>query len=178
MPFYRAREIARLSESGFVNNELFISQEHYTTLKKEYGVPNAGDLMITGVGTIGKVYVVKTDDTFYYKDASVLCFENRYNAIDPFFAKYLIESTVLQSQIHNKTYGNTVDTITIQTASNYLCLLPPTNEQKRIVNTIEKAISHIKHIGESQTELAEIISLLKSKILDLAIRGKLVPQDP
>ena len=77
IPFYRAREIVKLSENGLVDNELFISVEHYQRLAKEYGVPQVGDLMVSGVGTIGKIYVVQSGDIFYYKDASVLCFQNK-----------------------------------------------------------------------------------------------------
>lgn len=58
VPFYRAREIVKLSDNGFVENELFISEEHYIRVKEECGVPQSGDLMVSGVGTIGKIYIV------------------------------------------------------------------------------------------------------------------------
>ena len=147
VPFYRAREIVKLSINGTVDNDLFISPEHYENLRKNYGVPNAGDLMVTGVGTIGKVYIVKENDVFYYKDASVLCFENIYKAINPKFAKLMLDSSLIQNQIHSKTYGNTVDTITISTAKNYLCVLPPLAEQKRIVDEIEKIFAVLDDIA-------------------------------
>lgn len=103
--------------------------------------------MVTGVGTIGKVYIVKENDVFYYKDASVLCFENIYKAINPKFAKLMLDSSLIQNQIHSKTYGNTVDTITISTAKNYLCVLPPLAEQKRIVDEIEKIFAVLDDIA-------------------------------
>ncbi len=147
VPFYRAREVVKLSDNGFVNNELFISDEHYEKLKSEYGVPQENDLMITGVGTIGKVYIVRKNDKFYYKDASVLCFKNRTGFVNAEYAKYLMESSLLQSQIHSKTYGNTVDTITITTANEYLCALPPIPEQNRIVDTIKLLCSKLDSIN-------------------------------
>ena len=136
IPFYRAREIVKLSENGFVDNELFISVEHYQRLEKEYGVPQIGDLMVSGVGTIGKVYIVQSNDRFYYKDASVLCFQNRTGFVHPLFARFLLESSLMQSQMHDNSNGTTVDTITISTAMNYLCLLPPIEEQKKIASSI------------------------------------------
>lgn len=75
IPFYRAREIAKLATDGHVENELFISKELYEEFSKS-GVPKQGDLMVTAVGTLGKTYIVKEKDHFYYKDASVICFEN------------------------------------------------------------------------------------------------------
>lgn len=46
IPFYRAREIVKLAENGFVDNELFISEELFEELSKS-GVPHSGDLMLT-----------------------------------------------------------------------------------------------------------------------------------
>ena len=90
VPFYRAREIGKLSEQGFVDNELFISEELYSEFSKS-GVPKKNDLMITAVGTLGKVYIVKEEDRFYYKDASVICLEN-FGKITPEYLRLVIHS--------------------------------------------------------------------------------------
>ena len=58
VPFYRAREIVKLAENGFVNNELFISEEMFKEYSEKYGLPKEGDIMVTGVGTLGICYVV------------------------------------------------------------------------------------------------------------------------
>ena len=134
--------------------------------------------MVSAVGTIGKVYVVKPQERFYYKDASVICFQNINNIIDSKFAKIMLESQFLQQQMANNSKGTTVDTITISAAQTYLCVLPPLNEQINIVFTVEKILALVKKINVSKDELKHLISESKSKILDLAIRGKLVPQDP
>ena len=149
VPFYRAREIVKLSDNGFVDNNLFISEEHYMRVKTECGVPEPGDLMVSGVGTIGKVYVVNSDDRFYYKDASVLCFENRTGVIDSHFARYMLESEFIQAQMKDNSKGTTVDTITISAAMEYVCVLPPLAEQKRIVSAIETAFTQLKSISEA-----------------------------
>ena len=178
IPFYRAREIVKLSDNDFVENELFISEDHFISLSREYGVPQPGDLMVSGVGTIGKIYIVKPDDRFYYKDASVLCFENRTGGIVSEFARILLESSFIQTQMRDNSKGTTVDTITISTAMNYLCILPPIKEQKRIVKMVQSALAHVCDIQKDKESLQTILATAKSKILDLAIRGKLVPQDP
>ena len=67
IPFYRAREIGKLAEYGHVDNDLFIDQELYDEFSQS-GVPLSGDLMVTAVGTLGKVYVVHDNEVFYYKD--------------------------------------------------------------------------------------------------------------
>ena len=177
IPFYRAREVAKLSETGFVNNDLFISEEQYTSYKQSSGVPLPGDLMVTAVGTIGKVYVVKKGDIFYYKDASVICFENRYH-INPYFYKNLFSTSFMISQVHKNSTGSTVDTMTIEKSEQYLLPLPPLTEQKRIVAQIESLMKCVDEIDRESETLEKSLTLAKQKILDLAIRGKLVPQDP
>jgi type I restriction enzyme S subunit len=61
---------------------------------------------------------------------------------------------------------------------NYLCIVPPQNEQVRIVAAVQQAIVKVNEIQFNKDNLHSTITILKSKILDLAIRGKLVPQDP
>lgn len=56
--------------------------------------------------------------------------------------------------------------------------VPPINEQKRIINAIDYWISLVNSIDNSKENLQVLIKQVKSKILDLAINGKLVPQDP
>ena len=62
--------------------------------------------------------------------------------------------------------------------ANYLVSLPPLNEQKRIISAIKEAYYKIENIEKTKLSLIEDVKKAKSKILDLAIRGKLVPQDP
>ena len=62
--------------------------------------------------------------------------------------------------------------------ANYLFSLPPLNEQKRIISAIKEAYYIIENIEKTKLSLIEDVKKAKSKILDLAIRGKLVPQDP
>lgn len=138
IPFYRAREIAKLAEYGFVENELFISQELFDEFS-ESGVPQPGDLMVTAVGTLGKTYIVKPGDHFYYKDASVICFEN-YGHINSMYLKYLMQSEMLMNQIRGNSSGTTVATLTMVRMVEYLMPLPPLAEQKRIVARLEELL--------------------------------------
>ena len=68
--------------------------------------------------------------------------------------------------------------VTKDYVANYLFTLPPLNEQQRILNAIHNANSLIESIEKSKDNLIRDIDRTKTKILDLAIRGKLVPQDP
>ena len=144
IPFYRAREISKLSKFGTVDNDLFISEELFNSLSV-YGLPEKNDLMVTAVGTLGKTYIVKESDRFYYKDASVLCFKN-YAQINAMFLKYAMESSLMKNQIEANSRGTTVGTLTIVRMSNYIIPLPPLAEQKRIVEKIEELLPLVEKL--------------------------------
>ena len=141
VPFYRAREIGKLADTGSVDNELFITEALYAEFSSS-GVPHPGDLMVTAVGTLGKTYIVKDGDRFYYKDASVICFEN-FGRINPAYLKLLMYSPYMEEQIKQNSAGTTVGTITIVKANEYLIPLPPLMEQQRIVDQTERLQIHI-----------------------------------
>lgn len=180
IPFYRAREIAKLATDGYVENELFISQELYEKFSKS-GVPKEGDLMVTAVGTLGKTYIVKDKDHFYYKDASVICFEN-YAHVCPEYLKYLMESELMKSQIRSNSGGTTVATLTMVRMVEYLMPLPPLAEQKRIVAQIEELLPYLDRYEKAWNRLEEFNRRfpadMQKSILQMAIQGKLVEQRP
>ena len=177
VPFYRAREIVKLSQDGYVDNDLFISEELYQSLKETYGIPKPTDIMLSAVGTIGKTYIVKEENKFYYKDASVLCLQNLFNLYSEYI-QLALSSTIVISQMFEHSKGTTVDTITIEKVGNYIFPLPPSTEQIRIVREVYKWFALIDEIDAHKSDLQKFIQQAKSKVLDLAIHGKLVPQDP
>jgi type I restriction enzyme S subunit len=217
IPFYRAREIVKLSSKGFVENELFISESLYRNLSDGGLVPVAGDLMITGVGTIGVPYIVQQSDKFYFKDASVLIFKN-YHRLCPEFLCTLMKSPYWIRRIHEESMGTTVHTLTIVRAKEVLLPLPPLAEQQRIVAKVNELMALCDRLENQQdgaqaahsklvdtllrmltqsTDSAEFgtnwhrlaehfdvlfttessLEALKKTILQLAVMGKLVPQD-
>ena len=148
VPFYRAREIVQLSKEGFADKNLFISEKHYAEIKDKYGTPTYGDIMISAVGSIGYTYIVKEDDVFYYKDASVLCLKNTRHWNSKLFSIWLA-SPFLQEQMYKNSKGTTVDTITLEKIKEYAIPFPPLNEQHRIVAKIEEIFPQLDAIEAS-----------------------------
>ncbi|MCH8908324.1 MAG: hypothetical protein IH840_14650 [Candidatus Heimdallarchaeota archaeon] len=114
IPFYRARELAVLSEKGSVDNELFITKEMYHSFKRLHGVPKIGDMLVTGVGTLGKVYVVPNDKEFYFKDGNIIWFKIR-GSVNSEFLKQLYSTKMITKQIEGGA-GKTTSTINIGAA--------------------------------------------------------------
>ena len=174
IPFYRAREIVTLSKYGKVDNDLFVEEDFYNSLNGE-DLPVANDLMVSAVGTLGAVYVVKEGDRFYYKDASVLCFKN-LGFIAPYFLKLVIDSPYFKHTLKEASSGTTVGTLTIKNAKNFLIPYPPLQEQRRIVAKIEESFAEIDRAEKAYEELQTLAGVLRGQILQEAIQGKLVPQ--
>ena len=147
IPFYRAREIGKLSDLGTVDNDLYIDNLLYSEFAKS-GVPQSGDIMITAVGTLGKTYIVRKGGKFYYKDGSVLCIENR-NGIDPRYIEMFISSSHFKEQYIWESQGTTVATLTMDRINSYSFVLPPLNEQKRIVSKVDELFAVIDQIQQS-----------------------------
>ncbi len=180
VPFYRAREVVKLSNEGFVDNELFISEELYNKFKLQSGVPQENDLLVSGVGTIGKAYVVKSNDKFYYKDASVICFENFFG-INPFYLKYMLQAPFMVKQINKDAMGTTVATLTMDRAYGFLVPLAPIEEQQRIVEKLDRLFLILDETDLIEKDLINlkktISSDLKYSILDVAFKGLLIKND-
>ncbi len=180
IPFYRAREIAILAQEDSIANELFISKELYDEYAKT-GIPQPGDLMVTAVGTLGKTYIVKENDKFYYKDASVICFENRFK-ISSEYIKIIMESETMRKQIWSNSSGTTVATLTMVRCNNYILPLPPFAEQERIVQCLDKILPQIDELKKVETKLQSIEDAfpekLKDSLLQAAIQGNLTKQLP
>ena len=180
IPFYRAREIVKLSNREHITDSLFISKDLYDKLKQN-GIPQPGDLMVTGVGTIGATYIVKADDLFYYKDASVLCFENRFG-ISSEYLRILMQTPFMLSQVRQASSGTTVATITIKNAVGFIASIPPLAEQRRIVERVGELMPLVEEYGKFEDAREELdVALpdrLRKSVLQMAVQGKLVSQNP
>ena len=84
----------------------------------------------------------------------------------------------VQDQMYDKSKGTTVDTITIEKVGEYTFPLPPLAEQIRIVGAVGQWFDVADNLESNKQDLQETVLQAKSKVLELAIQGKLVPQDP
>lgn len=152
VPFYRAREIVKLSEQGYVENELFITEEMYQEYATRYGVPQPGDIMVTGVGTLGICYLVQPKDRFYYKDGNTLCFHS-LGRIDSRFVVECYKMPFIREQIAANAGGSTVGTYTIESACKTRIFNPPMDEQQKFLNLVRQS-------DKSKFELEKALSEL------------------
>lgn len=175
IPFYRTRELVKLSENGCVDNELFISEKLYNSFVAEYGVPQKGDLLISGVGTIGVPYVINENQKFYFKDGNIIWFKNR-GLFHPKYVYFLYKSTFIDNQIHQMSSGTTVDTYTIINANATVVPLPPFSEQQRIIDRIESLFAKLDEAKQKAQDALDSFETRKAAILHRAFTGELTAQ--
>ena len=172
IPFIRTRELVKLSETGYVDNDLFISELLYEELKAKYGVPKCGDILISGVGTIGVPYIVKGKKQFYFKDGNVIWLKPKVK-INASYIFLLYKSQFVINQIKAMSSGTTVDTYTITNANNTLLPIPPLLEQKRIVHRIEFLFAKLDEAKEKIQQVLDGAEMRKAAILHKAFTGEL-----
>ena len=93
IPFFRTKEIVELSKGNPISTELFITEEHFTELKKSYGAPKKDDLLISAVGTIGTIWIVSGEHEFYFKDGNLIQIKASPN-FNSIFMKYLLDELI------------------------------------------------------------------------------------
>lgn len=135
IPFYRARELAVLGERGHLENELFITKSMYVNYKKQYGVPELGDMLVTGVGTLGKTFIVDSNKEFYFKDGNIIWFKIK-KSINSIFLQQLFLTPFIIKQIEDSSAGTTVGTYTITDAKKTVVPYPSIEEQTLIASIL------------------------------------------
>lgn len=156
VPFYRAREIVRLSKGLPLEDPIFIEESLFAAYKEKYGIPAAGDIMVTGVGTLGICYLVKEGDRFYFKDGNTLWFKDKHVSNSRFIKDQFLTDFV-KDQIKGNSHGATVGTYTIVNAKKTRVICPPVklqNEYEERVNAID---SQKRVIGKSLTETQNLL---------------------
>ena len=136
VPFYRAREIVKLSKGENIDSPIFISEELYHEYSRKYGVPAEGDMMVTAVGTLGVCYLVKNTDRFYFKDGNTLWFKSR-GLCETRFIKDEFATDFIVNQIKGNANAAVVGTYTITNAKKTRVILPQLSLQQEYVRKVQ-----------------------------------------
>lgn len=155
-------------------NTRFVDAEYFSLLP-ETRKPRNGDLLFTVTGSYGIPVLVDTDDKF--------CFQRHIAIVRPCIIsnRYLyvvLGSSYVKSICDAKATGTAQKTVGLATLRELLIPVAPYKEQMQIYAQTQNALSIVDSVSSDKEDLLNIIASTKAKILDLAIRGQLVPQDP
>ncbi len=135
------------------------------------------DIIVSCAGTIGETYVLPSNIQKGIINQALMLIRLYSREIEQFYLLYF--DFILKEEAKNSSKGTAIKNIPpFEVLKNFYIPIPPLKEQRRILDEINKWMSFVESIETGTTSLQDTIKQTKSKILDLAIHGKLVPQDP
>ena len=153
----------------------FISKEKYESLISFAVQPN--DIIVSCAGTIGETYVLPENIREGIINQALMLIRLYHRDIERFYLLYF--DFILKEEAYKESKGTAIKNIPpFDILKNFYIPLPPLAEQQRILDEVDNWMSLVDSIDSNKEHLESIIKQTKSKILDLAIHGKLVPQDP
>ena len=173
VPFISSKDVT--SQRINWNNIKYITRELHEELHKRIA-PQKNDILLAKNGTTGVAAIV--EDTRVFDIYVTLAVIRPSQNICPQYLYQVINSNFCKEQFNSRLTGIGLPNLHLVDIKKTMIPLPPISEQKRIVTEIERWFVWIEQIRQSKTDLQDVIKQTKSKILDLAIHGKLVPQDP
>ena len=168
----------RNQEIDFDYQPQYITEEIHNS-KLQRSRTEVGDLIMNIVGPpLGKLAIIPaTLPQANFNQAAVLIRPYKYKEDLVLYLKSYLEEMSEINSIATRGSAGQVN-ISLTQSQNMRIPLPPLAEQQRIIAEISKWFALINQIEQGKIDLQTIIKQTKSKILDLAIHGKLVPQDP
>ena len=174
IPFIRSQNVyndgLRLEDVAYIDEA--------TNKSKSGSIVYGLDLLlnITG-GSIGRCAIVPSD----FPGANVNQHVMIIRLIEPSLCRFVhafVTSPFTQALIFGKQLGSGRGGLSTETFSSFLVPVPPLPEQRRIVEALDKYLALVDEVERNQAELDSLLAQLKSKVLDLAVRGELVEHNP
>ena len=163
VPFWRISDLVSKMDTGTVDNSLFISEIKYTELKRAGLVPATGDILVTSRGTLGRCYIIKDEDCFYFQDGMISWLSNYSEEITPLYLQYLFTMSGFRKQIDNMQAGSTVAYLSIAMLKRLQVMVPDKELQNQFAAFVKQT---------DKSKLAVQKSLDKLELLKKALMQK------
>mgnify|MGYP000953607680 CR=1 FL=1 len=154
VPFFRTKEIVELSKGNKITTELFISNEHFESLKSKYGVPQKNDLLISAVGTLGTIWIVDGKFKFYFKDGNLIQIKASpgFNSV---FMKSLLDELIANYKNELAT-GTAYSALTIAGLKKMLVCDIPLELQNQFASFVEQ-VSNLKFVVQKSIDKTQLL---------------------
>ena len=153
IPFYRGTEIGELASGIKPTETYYISEEHYNRLANDDTKPQIGDLLMPSICNRGQVWMVDTDEPFYYKDGRVLCISPDKEMFDTKYLEYFMKAKTLV-EYPKLGSGSTFAEFKLFLLKDIDVLIPPKKIQEQFadfVNQVDKSkVAVQKALDETQ----------------------------
>ena len=156
--------------------EYYITRDYFESQMKGFEV-FPGDILVSCAGTIGETYILPDNIEQGIINQALMKMKITSLINTDYFLMFF--DHILKEESANNGKGTAIKNIPpFDIFKNFLFPLPSYSEQKRIIESVTNIFSIIDNLENNKSDLQSLIKSTKSKILDLAIHGKLVPQDP
>ena len=163
--------LVELNKVRYLNKEIFEKENSRTKV-------SVGDVFFTSVGSLGRSCV--------FQGGHNICFQRSVTVISTliynYYLKYFFDNPFFQDKIVREATGTAQKGFYLNQLSECIIPLPPLFEQHRIVAKIEELLPYIERYGKAEEHLTTLNTTfpeaLKKSILQEAVQGKLVPQNP
>lgn len=172
VPFFRSSDV--VSDYKKTDNiKAFISLELYKKLSTISGCVQKNDILVTGGGSIGIPYLVKTNEPLYFKDADLLWLKSA-NKVSGYFLYTFFSTTVFRNYVNSITHIGTISHYTIEQAKSTPIIIPKLTEQKQIGSFFQNLDNLI---ALHQKKYDKLVILKKAMLVKMfPKKGSLVPE--
>lgn len=131
VPFLRISDLNERIDNVKNASKLFIPINKYNELKENGLVPTEGDILVTSRGTLGRCYIVRPEDEFYFQDGMISWLSDLSHQITSLYLSQLFGMSGIQKQIASLQAGSTVSYLSISMLKRLDIMLPPLNLQNQ-----------------------------------------------
>jgi type I restriction enzyme S subunit len=172
IPFYRGKEITQLAKGEKLNDLVYIKEDTFIEFKNRFGAPKGGDILITAVGTIGSIYMVKSTDNFYFKDGNLMWLRGIDSRLNRQFIAHYFRSIIFQNLIDIISSGSSQKALTIVKFKLLPVVIPSLDEQMKISEILDIVYKKISILEEKKVNYQELKQGLMQQLLTGKIRVK------
>lgn len=153
IPFLKVADLNELIDTGKYSCSTFIPLERYEQLLHKELTPTENDILITSRGTLGKCYIVQSDDEFYFQDGMISWLSNFSPKVSSIYISYLFAQPYIQKQIESLHAGSTVAYLSIAMLKKINVILPPKKLQDDFAAFVERVDQQKQTVQQSLEKL-------------------------
>ena len=149
---------------------MYITEDRYEEIKSRFGIPEEGDILLTAVGTIGEMYVVKSNERFYFKDGNIMWLKD-FSSLNSYYLKYAL--TFFVEQLKAMSQGSAYSALTIEKLKEYSIPVPSISKQEWIIKQLDTLKEQTQSLESKYQQELNSLEELKKSILQKAFEGEL-----
>ena len=154
--FLRISDLVNRMDYNTETCDLFISEEKYSDLLNNGLVPQKDDILVTARGTLGRCYIVKDTDRFYFQDGMITWLSSYSEKIIPVYISYLFSMHGIKKQIEEMQAGSTVAYLSIAMTKKLSIMLPPLDLQTQFADFVQQ-VDKSRFITLKENKESEIL---------------------